>query len=148
MSPHLLMFFSQQRHQCLTWHARGRLVVLAPLMPATQLELFTPLQLALYRLSLVSHFIEYLSLLFRQQRWSTLRPEADCRGSGRTVLCELWDRFRPLGLGYFRSHASAGHLVFSTTSANHPVSVPPTGCVHRDAFWCGRIHVVICRDTR
>ena len=27
---------------------------------------------------------------------------------------------------------------FSTSPVNHPVSVPPTGCVHRDAFWCGQ----------
>ena len=26
----------------------------------------------------------------------------------------------------------------TTFTVNHPVSVPPTGCVHRDAFWCGQ----------
>ena len=31
---------------------------------------------------------------------------------------------------------SVGH--FASSSANHHLLVPPTGCVHRDALWCGQ----------
>ena len=67
--------------------------------------------------------------------------------SGTLVLC-------------IKGHASAGHRVvciamdqmvaiagppgrqywgarMSTSAANHRFTIPPTGCVHLDALWCG-----------
>ena len=77
--------------------------------------------------------------------------------SGIPSCSMFWD----FGSLHQKHRASSGHLVvylmtglmvgdrrfpgasilgarFSTSSANHPVSVPPTGPEHADASWCGQ----------
>ena len=90
-------------------------------------------------------------------------PEAGCRGIGKTVPCELRDRPRPLwdfgslhqeprvggtlgalrdGSGGLRSPVprgdNSGGRGRVLPPPTIPCRVPPTGCVHRGAFWCGQ----------
>ena len=96
----------------------------------------------------------------KKKRAPTQKPAVitDHFMSGIPSCSMFWD----FGSLHQKHRASAGHLVvyfvmglmvgdrrfprgdntggrrFSTSSANHPLSVPPTGPEHADASWCGQ----------